>query len=291
MNLSHYFIYSFWSFLIACLFLFFLWTRGACAKDTIASNAILINETTGVVLMEKNADQRRPPASLLKLMTIELIFKALDENRLTLAHKFRISKKAVREGGPKSGNSTMFTKYNSEISLENLLQGIIVHSGNDASIAVAEGMAGSEKAFATLMNERAHELGLHNSYFVNSTGLPAKGQYTSARDISKLVLHIIRRYPRRYWRFGQTHFTWNKITQRNRNFLLGKVPGVDGLKTGYTKAAGYCLVTSGLRKQNRLVAILMGLKDAKKRTKEGRRMMEWGFTLLDQMKVIPAEKS
>lgn len=245
--------------------------------QTKAHQALLIDWDSGSVLFSKDAQTPFPPASLAKLMTLEVVFNALQQGELSLGDEFLISENAWRKGGGSSGGSTMFAKLNSSISLSALLNGIIVQSGNDACIAIAEGMAGNEESFSELMNVRAQEIGLTGSNFVNSTGLPAENQYVTAQDLAKLTRHLIKTYPDYYKYFSIPEFTWNKITQRNRNPLLGQTQGADGLKTGYTKASGYGVVASVLRNDQRLILIMSGMKSKKERALESRKIIDWGF--------------
>ena len=251
--------------------------------ETSAPYAIMIDGDTNTVLLEKNADERVPPASLSKLMTVELIFQALAEGRLRMDDMFHISENAWREGGAPSGGSTMFAELNSDVALSDLLRGIIVQSGNDACIAIAEGMAGTEQAFASLMNERARELGLTNSHFRNSTGLPAEDHYMSVRDMAKLARHIIRTYPEYYELFSEPEFTLNNIRQFNRNPLLREAPGADGLKTGHIQESGYGLVGSTLRDGQRVILAMTGLKSRRERAEEARKLIEWAYRAFEQI--------
>ncbi|MCV6576976.1 MAG: D-alanyl-D-alanine carboxypeptidase [Cohaesibacter sp.] len=245
--------------------------------QTKARQALLIDWDSGSVLFSKDAQSPFPPASLAKLMTLEVVFNALEQGELSMEDEFLISENAWRKGGGSSGGSTMFAKLNSSIPLSALLNGIIVQSGNDACIAIAEGMAGNEESFSELMNARAQEIGLTGSNFVNSTGLPAENQYVTAQDLAKLTRHLIKTYPDYYKYFSIPEFTWNKITQRNRNPLLGQTQGADGLKTGYTKASGYGVVASVLRNDQRLILIMSGMKSKKERALESRKIIDWGF--------------
>ncbi|MCT4654938.1 MAG: D-alanyl-D-alanine carboxypeptidase [Cohaesibacter sp.] len=245
--------------------------------QTKAKHALLIDWDSGSVLFAKDEKATFPPASLAKLMTLEVVFNAIAQGELTLDDEFLISENAWRTGGGSSGGSTMFAKLDSSIRLQDLLMGIIVQSGNDACIAIAEGMAGNEESFAQLMNNRAKLIGLKDSYFVNSTGLPAEGQFVSAQDLALLAKHLIKTYPEFYEYFSVPEFKWNGITQRNRNPLLGQTAGADGLKTGYTKASGYGVVASVLRNDQRLLLVLSGLKSKKERSIESRKIVDWGF--------------
>jgi len=250
--------------------------------QTKAPHAILIDAGTGSVLFEANADQPTPPSSLAKLMTAEIVFREIKEGRLTKDTEFPISEYAWRRGGGPSRTSSMFARLHSQVRVEDLLHGLIVQSGNDAAIALAEGIAGNELAFATLMNKRAQELGLTNSTFGNSTGLPDPGNNVSVRDLAKLSRHIIDTYPELFPIYGEPEFTWNKIRQRNRNPLLKMSLGADGMKTGYTREGGFGLVGTAEQNGLRLIVVVNGLKTAKDRADEARKLLLWGFSGFEQ---------
>jgi D-alanyl-D-alanine carboxypeptidase (penicillin-binding protein 5/6) len=254
---------------------------GGKTKDegfqTAAPTAILIEAESGTVLFEKNADQLVAPASLAKLMTAETVFNEIKEGNIKLEDEFVISEDAWRRGGAPSGGSTMFAPIHSRVSVSDLLHGAIIQSGNDACIALAEGIAGSEEAFVRLMNGRARELGMTQSNFTNSTGLPDPEQRVTTRELSKLARHIIHTYPEFYKWYGEKDFTWNKIRQSNRNPLLAMNIGADGLKTGFTKEAGYGLVGSAVQNDLRLIVVVNGLKSATERADEARRLLNFGF--------------
>lgn len=245
--------------------------------ETRAQNAMLLDVGSGTILFSKAADAPVPPASLAKLMTMEVVFHALRIGRLTMDDTFLVSENAWRTGGAVSGTSTMFAEINSEIRLEDLIRGVIVQSANDGCIVIAEGIAGSEAAFAQLMNERARELGLTGSTFANATGLPAEGQHVTMRDLVMLALHIQRTYPDYYRYYGETEFTWNGIRQRNRNPLLAMEIGADGMKTGFTEASGYAIVGSVARDGRRLIVAMGGLESERMRAEEARKMLDWGM--------------
>lgn len=245
--------------------------------ETTVPNAILIDARTGNIFYEKNADQLIAPASTSKLMTAILIFDALKEGKLTMDQEFLISEDAWRRGGAPSGGSTMYAALKSRVKLSDLIQGIIVQSANDGCIAVAEGMAGSEPAFAERMTRRARELGLTKSVFRNSTGLPDPEHLMTARELSMLAQYIIKTYPEYYHYYSQPAFTWNKIAQKNRNPLLIDYPGAEGMKTGYTKEAGYNLVGSALRDGRRLVLVVAGALTIEERRREAQKILDWGF--------------
>ena len=254
---------------------------GGKAKDdgfqTAAPTAILIEAESGTVLFEKNADQLVAPASLAKLMTAETVFNEVKEGNIKLDEEFIVSEDAWRKGGAPSGGSTMFAPIHSRIKVSDLLQGAIIQSGNDACIALAEGIAGNEDSFVRLMNGRARELGMTESNFTNSTGLPDPDQRVTVRELAKLARHIIYTYPEFYKWYSEKEFTWNKIRQQNRNPLLAMNIGADGLKTGFTNEAGYGLVGSAVQNDMRLIVVVNGLKTANDRADEARRLLNFGF--------------
>jgi D-alanyl-D-alanine carboxypeptidase (penicillin-binding protein 5/6) len=245
--------------------------------QTAAPHAILIDAESGTVLFERSADQLMPPESLAKLMTAEYVFNAIKKGDVKLEDEFLISENAWRRGGAPSHTSTMYASINSRIKLSDLIQGMIIDSGNDACIAIAEGMAGNEANFATLLTKRAREIGLSQSVFTNATGLPDPGEKVTARELAKLAQHLIRTYPDFYHYYGEREFTWNKIRQFNRNPLLAMGIGADGLKTGYTREGGYGLVGSAVQNGLRLIVVVNGLRSADERKNEARKLLEWGF--------------
>ncbi|MGU3466193.1 D-alanyl-D-alanine carboxypeptidase family protein [Methylobacterium sp. C33D] len=254
--------------------------------QTAAPHAILIDADSGSVLFEKAADERFSPASMAKLMTTDIVFEALKTGRLSMDTEFTVTEDAWKRGGAGGGGSSMFAQVNSRIKMSDLLRGLIVQSGNDAAITIAENMAGSEEAFAGLMNQRAKEIGLTNSTFRNATGYSAPDQKVTARDMAKLALHIIDTYPDYYKIFSEKEFTWNKIRQQNRNPLLALDIGADGLKTGYLEESGYALTGSAVQNSQRLVLVVSGLKTARDRASESRKLMEWGFRAFEPRQVF-----
>ena len=264
---------------------------GTIAPPSIsARHAVLMDYANGSFLFERAADTPVPPASLTKLMTMELVFKALHEKKLTLEQELPVSVNAWRKGGAPSGGSTMFASVNSRISVENLIQGVTVVSGNDAAIAFAEALGGSEEQFAVQMTRRAHELGYDTANFRNATGLDDPEHKISVRDLAKLSAHLIRDYPEYYRYYGEREFTWNKITQKNRNPLLDMDIGADGLKTGYTKEAGYSLAGSAVQNGVRLIAVVSGSPSIKERGEDARRLLEWGFKNFDSQPLVKADE-
>lgn len=256
--------------------------------ETKAKTAMLIDFDTGTVLFEKDADTKFPPASLAKLMTMEVVFNALKTGKLKLSDTFFVSENAWRNGGAESGGSTMFAKLNSEIGLSDLIQGVIIQSANDGCIIIAEGMAGSEAGFAGLMNERAKAIGLKGSFFTNSTGLPDPQQHVTARDLAQLARHIIREYPEYFRFYSQESFTWNNITQKNRNPLLTMGIGADGMKTGYTEESGYSIVGTVKRGEQRLIAVLLGMETMNERAEESRKILDWGSRAFEKVRLYDA---
>ncbi len=243
--------------------------------QTTAPHAILIDADSGSILFERNADELIFPASLAKLMTAEVVFNEIRQGHIKLDDEFTVSENAWRKGGAPSHTSSMFAAIHSQVKVEDLLRGAIVQSGNDACIALAEAIAGNEITFAAMMTKRAREIGLTKSTFSNATGLPDPNLKMTTRELAKLAQHIIRTYPEFYPIYGETEFTWNKIRQFNRNPLL--TTGADGLKTGYTKDAGYGLVGSAVQNGLRLIVVVNGMKTEKERADDARKLIEWGF--------------
>lgn len=249
----------------------------AQAIETKASYALLLDAETGVALFEKNADARMSPASMSKLMTVLMAFEALESGAISADEEFFVSDDAWRRGGAGSGGSTMFLRARSRVSVLDLLRGVIIQSGNDACIALAEGMAGSEPAFAEIMTERAQELGMSRSRFINSTGLPDPDHKTTARDLAILARELINNHADYYRLFSERDFTWNNIRQTNRNPLLYANIGADGLKTGHTQKSGYGLVASAEQNGRRLILVINGLNSKRERAREARKLMTFGF--------------
>jgi len=247
------------------------------AIETIAREAILVEMATGEVLFEKDADQLMPPASMSKLMAVYMLFERLRDGSLSLEDSFPVSENAWRKGGAKSGSSTMFLEPGKRVKIQDLIPGIIVQSGNDAAIVVAEGLASSEEAFAEEMTIRARELGMSKSVFKNATGWPDPEHNMTARDLSILSRALIKEFPEFMPYFATKEFTYNGIRQMNRNPLIYKDMGADGLKTGYTEESGYGLVATAKRGDRRLILVTNGLPSKKERSREPERLLEWGF--------------
>ncbi|MDR5891877.1 D-alanyl-D-alanine carboxypeptidase [Halomonas mongoliensis] len=248
-----------------------------------ANSWILMDADSGRVLVEHNADERLPPASLTKLMTAYLVERELDRGNISMSDMVRVSENAWRTGGSK-----MFIEVDTQVSIRDLLYGIIISSGNDASVAVAEHLAGGEAPFADLMNQHATRLGLHNTSFKNATGLPHPEQYSSARDMALLSQYIINDYPEHYAVYAEKYFTYNDIRQPNRNRLLWRDPSVDGLKTGWTTEAGYGLVASAKRDGMRLISVVMGTSSEEARAQETQKLLSYGFRYFETLKLYDA---
>jgi D-alanyl-D-alanine carboxypeptidase (penicillin-binding protein 5/6) len=259
--------------------------------DGDAPTAILIEASSGSVLFEKNADELRSPSSMMKLMTAEVVFHAIKQGDIKLTDEYRISENAWRRGGAPSGTSTMFAAINSKVSVDDLLHGAIIPSGNDACIALAEGLAGNERIFATdFMTKRARELGMTQSTFGNSNGLPDPTNKMTVRELAMLARYVILTYPEFYKLFGEKEFTWNKIRQQNRNPLLNSLEGADGLKTGYTKEGGYGMVGSAVQNGTRLIVVVNGLEDPEDRASEAKKMLEWGYRNFETRTLFAADQ-
>ncbi len=256
----------------AFLALTVLWSASSQAFEIAAKQGFMLDLQSGDVLLSKNAAEPLFPASMSKIMTIYLLFEQLAEGSLSEESRFLVSEKAWRKGGSK-----MFVKMGDEVSVSDLLQGIIVQSGNDASIVLAEGIAGSEEGFAEMMNEKAIELGMSRSNFKNSTGWPDPEHFSTAEDLAILSRAIITDFPNLYPHFSQRQFVYNNIKQSNRHPLLGRAEGVDGIKTGYTKESGFSIAISAKRNERRIILILGGMESSKQRAEESIRILNWGF--------------
>ena len=256
----------------------------ANAFETKARNAILVDYETGAYLFAKNHEEMIAPASMSKLMTVYVLLSKIKEGDVSLDETFTVSENAWRKGGAASGGSTMFLKIGQEVKVEDLLKGILIQSGNDACIVVAENIAGSEPEFAALMNETAEKIGLRHAHFENATGLPHPDHKVSVEDLALLARHIIKEFPEFYPLFSQKEFTFNGIRQGNRNPLLYSLKGADGLKTGHTSEAGFCLTGSAVRNGRRLIEVMAGLESNKQRAEETESLMTWGFANYDNYK-------
>ncbi len=245
--------------------------------QTTVRNAILIDVGTQSVLFEKAADELQAPASLAKLMTMAVIFEEMRQGRLQSDQEIVISQDAWRRGGAPSRTSSMYAAVNSRVKVQDLLRGAIIQSGNDASIALAEAISGTEANFVPVMNERSRALGLTRSVWRNATGLPDPEQKTTAREIARLSDHIIRSFPEQYAIYAEREFIWGGIRQQNRNPLLGTYTGADGLKTGYIEEAGFNLAGSAVQNGQRLIVVVMGARSLQERSNEARKLLDWGF--------------
>lgn len=253
-------------------------TSAQAAMVTKAPYAFLMDAETGAVLLDKEGEAPMAPASMSKLMTVFLLLEALQDGRISLDSMFSVSENAWSKGGASSGSSTMFLHPHAQVRVEDLLRGIVVQSGNDACIVVAENLAVTEAAFAEKMTRRAHDLGLTGSHFVNATGWPDPGQIMTARDLAILAREIHNRFPEYYPVFSEKSFTYNTIKQGNRNPLLYRFPGADGLKTGHTQSSGYGLASSAKVNGQRLILVVNGLSSNKERSEESERLLTWGFS-------------
>ncbi|OOZ40847.1 D-alanyl-D-alanine carboxypeptidase family protein [Solemya elarraichensis gill symbiont] len=280
-------MHHFSKILIALFFLLVSSTAMAIIPPpSVASNGYLLVEMeTGQVLAEQNASKKLEPASLTKIMTAHVVFMELEAKRISLSDMVLISEKAWRTQGSK-----MFIEVNKEVSVEDLLKGLIIQSGNDAAIALAEHVAGSEEAFATLMNQEAKKLGMKDSHFTNSSGLPDENHYTTARDIALVTMASIRDFPEYYKWYSQRDYTFNEIKQDNRNTLLWQDATIDGVKTGHTEAAGFCLVASAMRDGRRLVSVVMGAANTSARATESRKLLNYGFRFYVTKKLLSGNK-
>ena len=251
------------------------------APQLAAKSYVLMDAASGNVLVENNSDQRLPPASLTKLMTAYIATLEIRKGKIGEQDLVTVSEHAWRTGGAASGGSTMFLPLNSQVKVDDLLHGIIIQSGNDASIAIAEYIAGSEDSFADMMNETAARLGMQNSHFMNATGLPHPEHYSSAHDMAILARAIINEDQQHYKIYSQKEFHWNNIRQGNRNLLLWRDSTVDGLKTGHTEEAGYCLVASAVRDGARMITSVFGTDSEKTRAAETQKLLTYGFRFFE----------
>ena len=251
--------------------------------DTTARYALILEADTNTVLFDKHAEERMPPASMSKIMTAYLAFGMLKEGRITLGDELPVSEKAWRLGGSK-----MFVGIGGRVKIEDLLKGMLIQSGNDACVVLAEGLAGSEQAYVDLMNQKANEIGLKDSHFANVTGLPDPNEWMTARDLVTLAQRIIHDFPEYYHYFSEKDFNFNNIDQGNRNPLLYKDIGADGLKTGHTDEAGYSLTASVVRGDRRVILVVSGLASMKDRATESERLIEWAFREFNDYKLFSA---
>ena len=264
--------------------------------ELAARNYILLDVTANKVLAERDADAPQDPASLTKLMTAYVVFDALKQKRLTLEQTLPVSKRAWDESrGGRSGESVMFIDTTMTPTVDQLLRGLIVQSGGDAAVALAEGVSGTVEQFVEMMNRQSQAWGLKNTHFTNVTGITDASHKSSARDVAVIAAHIIQDFPQYYPYYSQKDFTFNKIKQGNRNVLLTRDPSVDGMKTGYTEAAGYCLVASAQRDfpngKRRLLSVVMGTASKEARASESQKLLNWGYTAFDAVRLFEGDKT
>ena len=254
--------------------------------ETTAKQAIVVDYDTGAVLFERNADEKMPTSSMSKVMTMYAVFDALKNEAIKLDDKLLVSEKAWRKGGSK-----MFVEVDKKIPVEDLIRGVIVQSGNDATIVLAEGLAGTEDTFAERLTEKAHEIGMTNSNFKNASGWPDPEHYSTARDLATLADSLIRNFPEYYSYYAEQEFTYNNIKQRNRNPLLYRNIGADGVKTGHTEAGGYGLIGSGKQGERRVILVVNGLKDEKARAQESAKLLDWGLNRFTNHVMFTADET
>lgn len=276
------------AFALAAASAFHAWAQAPQPPEIAARNYLLLDVTANQVLAEREADVPQDPASLTKLMTAYIVFGALRDKKLTLDQQLSVSQRAwdERKGDP----SLMFIDTTMRPKVDELLRGMIIQSGNDASVALAEGVAGSVENFVAMMNRQAQAWGLKNTSFKNVTGMTEPGHKSSARDLSVIASNLVRDFPQYYGYYSQREFTFNKIRQHNRNLLLGRDPSVDGLKTGYTDAAGYCLIASAQREfpngKRRLLSVVLGTASREARAAESQKLLNWGYTAYDALRLF-----
>jgi len=272
-------------------FSLFVYAIVPAAPDLAAKSYVLMDYDSGKIIVEHNPDLPVPPASLTKMMTSYVVSAEIAGGNLKLTDKVHISKNAWAQNPMFSGSSLTWIEVNTEVTVENLLKGVIIQSGNDASVALAEHIAGSEAVFADLMNQHAAELGMSNTHFINSNGLPAEGHISTAKDLAILTAAMIRNFPQEYAYYKEKWFTYNGIKQPNRNSLLwDESLNVDGVKTGHTDAAGFCLVSSATKKGMRLISVVMGTKSKNSRKVEGKKLLSYGFRFFETVKPLEAGK-
>lgn len=278
------------AFMLRSFLIVFVWLPAANLAAMIpeppavdATGYLLMDARSGQILVEHNADERLPPASLTKMMTSYIAAEEIEQGHISLSDEVLISVKAWKMGG-----SRMFVREGSRVTVADLMRGVVVQSGNDATVALAEFIAGSEDAFVDLMNQHAERMGMTNTHFANVTGWPAPGHYSTARDMATLARHIIQDHPQHYALYAEKSFTYNDITQQNRNLLLWRDPRVDGLKTGHTEEAGYCLVASAKDGDMRLITVVMGTDSEQARARESQKLFTYGFRFYETYTAYPA---
>lgn len=269
--------------LLPFLFGFMIMALPAHAMQTDAKQAIIVDYDTGMILFEKDARERMPTSSMSKVMTAYMVFDAVKKGQVSLDDTFLVSEKAWRKGGSK-----MFVEVDKRVSVEDLVRGVIIQSGNDATIVLAEGLSGSEQAFANAITAKAHEIGMKDTNFTNASGWPDPDHYSTAYDLSILGRKLIENFPEHYGYYSEKEFTFNNITQRNRNPLLYRDIGADGIKTGHTQVGGYGLIGSGTRNGRRVVMVVNGLDSSKARAQESARLLDWALTGFNNISLFKA---
>ena len=272
-------------FIFSSLFFALTLIGPAHAFETSAKQAVLIDVETRTVLMDKNSQDRMPTSSMSKVMTMYAVFDALKQGKIKLTDEFPVSEKAWRMGGSK-----MFVEVGKKVKIEDLIRGVIIQSGNDATIVLAEGLAGTEKDFAKMITEKAQELGMKNSNFANASGWPDPNHYSTAYDLALLAYHIVHDFPEYYPYYSEEEFTFSDITQRNRNPLLYRNMGVDGIKTGHTEIAGYGLMASAKEGDRRLILVINGLDSEKARANESARVLNWAMNSFDNITLFEKDE-
>ncbi len=260
-------------------------TYASAQIKTKAQQAILVDYDTGMVLFEKDSHKQMPTSSMSKVMSMYVVFEALKNKQIDLQDYMQVSEKAWRKGGSK-----MFVEIHGRIKIEDLLRGVIIQSGNDATIVLAEGLSGTEKAFAAALTSKAKELGMNNSNFVNASGWPDQNHYSTAKDLSTLAIALIKNFPEYYSYFSEREFTYNNITQKNRNPLLYRGIGADGIKTGHTEIGGYGLIGSAAKNGRRVILVANGMSSEKERAQESAKLLEWGLRGFKNQKLFTANK-
>ncbi len=254
--------------------------------ETTAKQAIILDFETGEVLYDKNADEKMPTSSMSKVLTTIVAYDAIREGKIKWEDELPVSQRAWEEGGSASGGSTMFLNLNSKVKVSDLIKGIVIQSGNDACIVMAEGIAGTEENFADLMNRKAKEIGMDNSNFMNASGLPDPNHYSTARDLAKMALYLIKEYPEDYKFYSEKEFVYNNIKQGNRNPLLYKTIGADGIKTGHTVDGGYGMIGSAVSAGRRIVMVINGTESMQARADESEKLMKWAEVSFKNMDLV-----
>lgn len=278
-------------FIIVALFLSVpvAFAQVAQKPETTAKQAIILDFETGEVLYDKNSDEKMPTSSMSKVLTTIVAYDAIREGKIKWEDELPVSQRAWQEGGSASGGSTMFLNLNSTVKVSDLIKGIVIQSGNDACIVIAEGIAGTEENFADLMNRKAKEIGMDNSHFMNSSGLPDPNHYSTARDLAKMAVYLIREYPEDYKFYSEKEFVYNNIKQGNRNPLLYKTIGADGIKTGHTEVGGYGMIGSAVAAGRRIVMVINGTESMQARADEAEKLMKWAEVSFKNIDLVKKE--